>query len=167
MSMQLAAAKDSVGETVEVITLRIGRHRLGVDIGRVTEISTRLRPFPAPVAIEHIAGVLNLRGEVVTVLKLDVLLGASRNNASHRRVADAGKTKYVLLRSGDDRAAVEVDEVEDVQEIFRSDVLPLPDNVGRRIAALCDGVLPQATGMLLMLDVARLFALEDGAKARK
>lgn len=162
MSMQLTAVGNSVGETVEVITLRIGAHRLGVDIGRVTEISTRLRPFPAPVAIEHIAGVLNLRGEVVTVLKLDVLLGVSR-----RGTKDAGKAKYVLLRSGEDRAAVEVDEVEDVQEICRSDVLPLPDNVGRRIAALCDGVLPQATGMLLMLDVARLFALEDGAKARK
>lgn len=152
----------AVGETVEVIALRIGEHRLGVDIGRVTEISTRLRPFPAPVAIEHIAGVLNLRGEVVTVLKLDVLLGSAR-----RGCGESGKMKYVLLRSGDDRAAVEVDEVEDVQEIVRSDVLPLPAGVSRKVAAICDGVLPQATGMLLMLDVARLFSLDDGTKIRK
>ncbi|MGC3967378.1 MAG: chemotaxis protein CheW [Pirellulales bacterium] len=61
-------------------------------------------------------------------------------------------------------AAVEVDDVEDVQEIAASEVRPLPDAVGRRLAAVADGVVPQDEGMLLMLNVAKLFAVEEPAK---
>lgn len=77
--------------TFELITLRIGTQRLGVDIRYVTEINTRLRPFRAPVASAHIAGVLNLRGEVVTVLKLGTMLGLEE-----RRAAAEAEPKYVL-----------------------------------------------------------------------
>lgn len=161
MTTLAAEADSTAAETMEVITLRVGAQRLGVDIRYVTEINTRLRPFPAPVRSLHIAGVLNLRGEVVTVLKLDVLLGIERKPG-----AVANEPKYVLLRCGDERVAVEVDEVEDVQEVAREDIRPLPNNVKRCVAAITDGVHPRPSGMQLMLDVARLFSIDDGAKAR-
>ncbi|AMV37849.1 chemotaxis protein CheW [Planctomyces sp. SH-PL62] len=59
-----------------LLTFQAAGQRYAVDASRVVEVVPRVRLRALPHAPAHLAGVLEYRGEVVTVLDLGLLLGA-------------------------------------------------------------------------------------------
>ena len=60
---------------IQLVTFNVGDCILGVEIEHVQEINHQLDLTPVPGAPDSIRGVINLRGDVVTVLDLHRLLG--------------------------------------------------------------------------------------------
>src|SRR5690606_14972171 len=119
------------------------------------------RVFHAPPVI---AGVVNLRGEVLTVIDLAVLLGKSS-------VATASSARIVVLRdAGEPRrlAGVLVDRLGALREMPPEGLAPIPTTLSPALARLVSGVIP-STPPCGVLDVAALFqtpellVLADGA----
>ncbi|MDG3004881.1 chemotaxis protein CheW [Paludisphaera mucosa] len=58
-----------------LLTFRAAGQRYAVDAARVVEVVPRVRLRPLPHAPAHLAGVLEYRGEVVSVVDVGILLG--------------------------------------------------------------------------------------------
>jgi len=65
-------------ETLQLVVFRLDREWYGVDIRKVKEIIKLNRVTYLPSSPEHIAGIVNLRGNILSVTDLKVLLNLSR-----------------------------------------------------------------------------------------
>ena len=68
--IQIPSALADSAPTSQIVTFRIDGQSFGVDVARVREIRGWQPVTPIPDAASHVLGVLNLRGEVVTIYDL-------------------------------------------------------------------------------------------------
>src|ERR1043166_2047661 len=72
----MSTAKDKFDESVtEYVTVMLDGQLFGLPIARVQDVFMPDRLAPAPLAPPEIAGVLNLRGRIVTAVDLRLRLG--------------------------------------------------------------------------------------------
>lgn len=95
--------------TGQLLVFRLADRRYGVTLDAVREIVPFRRPTRLPGGGAHVAGLLNVRGTIVTVLDLGARLGAGA-------AARAGGS-VVLVEHGSKVVGVAVDEVLDVQRV--------------------------------------------------
>jgi len=71
---------------VEILEFDLGGESYAMDIGIAREIVEMLPITPIPRAPSHVTGLLNLRGEITTIIDLHHLLGItpSKNGMSRR-----------------------------------------------------------------------------------
>ena len=137
-------------------TLRVGELLIGVDIRRVDEINRHLDVTPVPLAPKCVRGVINLRGEVVTVVDLRTVLGLAPN-------APASGTHNVVVHWRGEQIGLVADGIGDVLTIRSDAVDRLPANFPPATARFFQGVFRLPTELLLVLDVD---AALDGADTR-
>lgn len=119
---------------------------LGIDIRQVQEINRSLRLTPVPHAPEAVCGVINLRGEVVTVLDLRRVLGLPPAEMNR-------STRNVIVNSNGEQIGLLVDQVTDVVTCHASEIDPLPENLGGVSQRFFQGVFKLDQGLLVILDV--------------
>lgn len=120
------------------IAVRVGAGLYGLPVEHVQEVIS-MRPitrvFHAPLAL---AGVTNLRGEVLPVLELGVLLGAEAETPT----PDA---RIVVVREPGGqkrRAGLRVDELSGLRDV-PAELAPAPSTAGERARAAIRGVIPE------------------------
>src|ERR1700744_6491989 len=68
------------GAMVEYVTAMIGGQLFGLPISRVQDVFMHERVTRVPLSSREIAGVLNLRGRIVTVIDMRARLGLPKND---------------------------------------------------------------------------------------
>ncbi|WP_298256489.1 chemotaxis protein CheW, partial [Bradyrhizobium sp.] len=68
------------GAVAEYVTAMIGGQLFGLPISRVQDVFMPERVTRVPLASREIAGVLNLRGRIVTVIDMRARLGLPKND---------------------------------------------------------------------------------------
>ncbi len=144
----------TLAATTELIAFRLNGLLLGIDILHVKEINCQLQHTPVPCAVGDVCGVINLRGEVLTVIDLGRLLGLSP-------VAHQGPARYVIVASEKERIALLVDAIEDVVTLDRVELKPVPANFRSVRKEALQGVYPLANELLIVLDVDGALSLKD------
>lgn len=141
-----AAAAPSGAAGHGVLVFRIGDVALGLDIVKVQEINRHhevTRVYSAP---PHVKGVINLRGQIVTILDLADRLGIERAVRSDR-------PKNVIVESRGELVGLLIDEIDDIVQASEADFLPLPPHLPKGVAACAIGVLPLPADLVVVLDV--------------
>jgi purine-binding chemotaxis protein CheW len=64
-------------EKFQILTWYIGKQLFGMELASCREVVQDRHITTVPYAKENVAGIVNLRGDVVTVLDLGVMLGYS------------------------------------------------------------------------------------------
>jgi len=154
MAKTLNASSAALAESVELITFRSNGLLLGIDILHVKEINCHLRHTPVPFSAGDVCGVINLRGEVLTVIDLARLLRLSSNGHE-------GEPRYVIVASDKERIALLVDAIEDVLTFERSEFKPVPANFRGIPKEAVSGIYPVAEDLLIVLDVDGALNLKD------
>src|SRR5207245_9007378 len=88
------------GTVAEYVTAVIGGQLFGLPISRVQDVFMPERLTRVPLASSEIAGVLNLRGRIVTVVNMRARPGLPKNDAGKPRMAvgvDLRGESYGLL----------------------------------------------------------------------
>ncbi len=111
-----------------------------------------------PLAPPEIAGVLNLRGRVVTAISLRARLGLAASGAGSEPLA-------VGIERHGELYGIVVDRVGDVQWLKRSAYEPNPVNLDRKWRAMCNGVYRLDDGLMAVLDVDKVLDLTHGRDA--
>lgn len=140
------------------VTVDIGDQTFGIAISRVREVFAPERVTRVPLAAPEIAGVLNLRGRIVTAIDMRLLLGMPAAPADAKPMAigvDHRSEAFALLV---DRPG----EVMDLNDALRE---PAPATLDARWSRLADGVHRLQDRLLLILDVDRALAADDPAIA--
>ena len=137
--------------TVELATFYIGEALCGMDILNVQEINKLMDMTKVPQAPEYVTGILNLRGQIVTVIDLGKKLGLTStelNDAARNIIVNSG-SEYIglLVSSISDVVAAQWDKVEDP-----------PANIGGVQGAFFKGVFKTKDRLIGILDVNRVLA---------
>jgi len=139
-------------------TFYLGDARFGIDILMVREINRHLEITAAERAAEFVRGLLNLRGQIVTVIDLGVRLGLGARTINSDSRCLVLKTSSDLVehrRIGrlddntvDDVIGLLIDRVGDMVTVRDEDLEPPPANIsgvdGRflsNVAQLDDGLM--------------------------
>jgi len=131
-------------------TFRIDDLVLGVDVLEVREVLRSRVITPVPLATEGIAGLLNLRGEIVTAVDLRAGFG--------RPPADGPAPAHVVVSTGEGPVALAVDEVGEVLDVDPAALQPPPATVAPAVRALLLGTHLIGGAPLLVLDPRRVLA---------
>ena len=108
--------------TIRALVFSLGAETYGIAISELAEVLPSTRCTPVPRAAAEIAGVINLRGELRSVIDLRRLL-------SLPPAADESASCILMLRNGGDEVGLKVGQVEKVQTI-REDELASPESGG-------------------------------------
>ena len=130
----------------EFLVFRLGENRCAVDIGRVQEINQNMditRVFGAPA---HVRGVINLRGQIVTVIDLAHRLGI-------RTEEPPASPKNVVVNCRGERIGLLVDDVDDIVPATKGGLLPPPPHLPESFGACALGVIPAEEALVIVLDV--------------
>jgi purine-binding chemotaxis protein CheW len=155
----MALANDSAADLVtEYVTVTIGDHLFGLPIFRVQDVFVPARLTRVPLAPPEVAGILNLRGRVVTAIDMRARLdlGARAKGAPVMAVGIELRTEsYGLL----------VDSVGEVTALSNSACEPNPANLDPRLSRVAAGVYRLEGQLMVVLDVDRVLDIRNGAVA--
>ncbi len=150
------------GNEEQLVTMTVDNQLFGIPILKVQDIVEPRQITPVPLASSAVAGVLNLRGRIVTVIDLRVCLGAEPKDLSDRPMSVTVEHKgdlYTLL----------VDSIGDVRSLPRRNLDKPPQTLDARMRKLCSGVFRLEDDLLAVLDVERVLdpATIDEAPKRR
>jgi purine-binding chemotaxis protein CheW len=140
------------GAMVEYVTAMIGGQLFGLPISRVQDVFMPERVTRVPLASHEIAGVLNLRGRIVTVIDMRARLGLPRPEDGKAPMAvgvDLRGESYGLL----------IDQIGEVLRLPEDGKEDNPVNLDPRMAKLAGGVHRLDGQLMVVLDVDRVLEL--------
>lgn len=130
---------------------------LAIPIEQVEEIVRLGSLTPVPHAPAWVRGVMNLRGEVITVLDLRAILGLGAAECSAR-------TRNVIVQAHGERIGLLVDRISDVIQAPAEELLPPPANVAGADGRYVKAVFRLAGELMIVLDVAAATDIHSGGK---
>ena len=142
-------AQASEGAVVEYVTAVIGGQLFGLPIARVQDVFMPDRLTRVPLAPPEIAGVLNLRGRIVTAVDLRLRLGMAPRSDGRPPMAVGIELKgesYGLL----------IDAVGEVMKLANGTREANPVNLDARLASVSAGVHRLEGQLMVILDVDRV-----------
>ncbi len=133
----------------DFVTIRIDAQHFGVPVMQVRDVLRQQQLTPVPLAPRGIAGLLNLRGRIVTAIDLRERLGLPPLDA------DDDTANIVVEQDGEPYALV-VDRVGDVLQIDERQLEAVPSVLDPQWRAVASAVYPTEAGLIVLLDIARL-----------
>nr|HEX4315842.1 chemotaxis protein CheW [Kofleriaceae bacterium] len=132
----------------QLCTFKVADLVLGVEVTRVQEV-IRSQPLTrVPLAPPTVAGLLNLRGQIVTAIDLRARLGVPPRDPSVPPM-------NVVVRHDGGAVSLLVDDIGDVIEVADATFEAPPDTIGRAARELIRGAYKLPDHLLLVLDAAR------------
>jgi purine-binding chemotaxis protein CheW len=122
--------------TEDFVTFKVGDQLFGVDVLKVRDILNINKIAFVPLAPPQVAGSINLRGQIVTVVDVRVCLGMSTQSV---RIEEGGEVSPigVTVEKGSNLYTLLVDEIGDVLSVADEQKEPVPntiDSVWRKFA---------------------------------
>ena len=148
----MSKVSDTEDAVAEYVTASIGGQLFGLPIARVQDVFMPERITRVPLSSTEIAGVLNLRGRIVTVIDMRARLGMPRNDDGKPAMAvgvDLRGESYGLL----------IDQIGEVLKLSESGREQNPVNLDPRMAKLAGGVHRLDGQLMVVLDVDRVLEL--------
>ena len=138
------------------VTVETAGQVFGLDLDQVRDVFVPRGLSPVPLAPNEVAGLLNLRGRIVTAIDLRRRLGLGPRHASTSPVAVG------IERHGELYGLI-VDRVGDVVRLPRSRREANPVNLEARWAEVCRGVYQLEDGLMVVIDVEKVLTFDRAA----
>jgi purine-binding chemotaxis protein CheW len=147
-----------MGQTSQFCTFSLDQLLFGVDLKTVQEVIRELPMTPVPLAPTVVAGIMNLRGQLVTALDLRQQLEMAP--------LQAGVTPMnVVVRSQDGAVSLLVDQIGDVVEVDEASFERTPETLQGKIRTMILGVHKLDTRLLHVLDVGKACQVGEAVEA--
>jgi len=145
---------DELGKRAEYLAFSLGSEAYAIEIGNIVEI---LKPLPiteVPRADPSVVGVMSVRGRLVAVLDLKHRFRLAPTFTMDKR------SRILLVDSVDEEIGLLVDEVLQVYRLSEAEIEP-PTVLGSEQPPYVVGIgRPQGGMVLMLLDLAPLFAAD-------
>ncbi len=142
------AVTDEASE--QFVTVTIGSQLFGIPVLSVRDVLVARKITPIPLAPPEVAGALNLRGRIVTVINMRRSLDLPQRGGD-----DPGM--YVVVEHRDELYSLMVDNVGEVMTLQTGVLERSPGTLDPRWREVSGGVYRLEGELLVVLDVARLF----------
>jgi len=136
------------------VTVVTGGQLFGLRLERVRDVFVPRGLSQVPLAPPEVAGLLNLRGRIVTAIALRCRLGLPPRS-------DGGTPVAVGIEERGELYGLIVDRVGDVLRLKRSSYDANPVNLDQRWTKVCAGVHRLDHGLMVVLDVDKILDLSQ------
>ncbi|HER43995.1 MAG TPA: purine-binding chemotaxis protein CheW, partial [Candidatus Eisenbacteria bacterium] len=114
--------RQNIQSGIQLVTFRLGTENYGVPVSKIREIIRPMKTFPVPGLSDPVDGVINLRGEIIPVVRLHPVLGVGGSAC----LDDERKQRVIILDAESGGFGFLVDEVWEVVKVSASEVKPPP-----------------------------------------
>lgn len=142
--------------SIEYVTAAVAGQQFGLPIAKVQDVFVPERLTPVPLAPPDVAGVLNLRGRIITAIDLRrrlALAGPTRDARAMAIGVEWRSESYGLL----------IDAIGEVMRLDLAEREANPINLDPALAMVSAGVHRLEGGLMVILDIDRV--LEASARA--
>ena len=147
-----------MAEMKDVVQFEIGGVQYALDINIAREIVEMMPITPVPRAPEHIAGIINLRGEITNILNLNYLMGLPPGEEVDNR-------KIIVLVSeaaNGSNVGLIVDDVQSVLQVSEEDIDQMDEAMSRE--AYVKGIIKigkensENKNLVIWIDIAKILS---------
>ncbi|MBD2243273.1 chemotaxis protein CheW [Nostoc sp. FACHB-888] len=129
----------------------------GIDVQHVQEVIRPQATTPVPLAPPDIYGLINLRGQIITVIDLQRRLEMSEpQTQSTTKLVDEVQGFNIIVCSDRELVSLLVDYVGDVLEFEQNTFQPPPATLKGKMRQMLAGAYPLPEGFLLVLDAEKI-----------
>ncbi|MDD3621296.1 MAG: chemotaxis protein CheW [Methanofollis sp.] len=158
---------------IDIVEFEIAGERYALDIELAREIVEMVPITPVPRSPAHIAGIINLRGEITTVMRLSSILNIPESTEEERQ------QKIIILvpeAAGGTNVGVIVDDVLSVMQVSEDDIEQMNDSISNDAhvkgiikitekAQEKEGDEEEKKNLIIWVDMARILGEMTGAFA--
>jgi len=152
--MQSATDTNTAKGSVELSTFYVGDALCGMDILKIQEINKLMERTEVPQAPPYVVGILNLRGQIVTIIDLGKKIGLAPTDISD-------KTRNIIVNSKGEYIGLMVKQISDVVPADLSKVEAPPANIGGLQGRFFSGVFKTDNKLVGILNVEEVLKVED------
>ena len=151
----MIAAEPADSQAIRYCTFEVAGQYFGLPVRAVREVLKAQTTTPVPAVGAMLTGIINLRGEIVTVVDLRRRLGLPDG--------ERPGTMSIVTRTAGDVVSLTVDRVGEVVELDPADFEPPPPTVPEEARSIITAVTQLPGQLLQLLDETTLLRDDSGA----
>ena len=152
--MQQNQQQDQKDQEIQWVTFRLDKEVYGIEVMQVQEVLRVTEITPVPGAPDYILGIINLRGNVVTVLDT-----RKRFGLPPKEIDDL--SRIVIIESTDQVVGMLVDSVAEVVYLRYSEIESSPNVGNEESSRFIQGVHSRNDSLLILVDVNKLLTEDE------
>lgn len=141
--------EEVLDETIQYVTIYISDQLFGLPISRVHDVFVPESVTRVPLSQTEIAGVLNLRGRIVTAIDMRKRLGL-------KPLETEGNLMAIGIEFKEESYGLIIDSVGEVLDLSEASREAVPSNLDGRWADIAAGVHRLENDLMVILDVDRV-----------
>jgi len=149
----MAEQKKSTKNIIELATFYVGDALCGMDILKVQEINKLMEMTKVPQAPDYMIGILNLRGQIVTIIDLGQKLGLGKAELSN-------ESRNIIVNAPGEHVGLLVTRISDVVMADPDKIEPAPANMSGLQGGFFTGVYKTENRLIGILDIKEVLRLE-------
>ncbi len=150
MAEQLASnMQDQVQNQMQYVTLTLEDEVYGINVMQVQEVLRETEVAPVPGAPHYVNGIINLRGNVVSVIDARARFGLAQRECTPL-------TRIIVIEAQQQIIGILVDGVAEVVDIDLSKIETAPNVGNEETARYIDGVINRDEHLLILVDLNKL-----------
>jgi purine-binding chemotaxis protein CheW len=150
----MSEKKKGSGE-IQLVIFKIGEEEFGVEINQVREIVKLVSITRMPKAPAFIEGVVNLRGQIITVIDLSRRLDLPSSGRTEA-------TRIMVVEIGENTVGMIVDSVSEVLRLSENDIEDTPSLIETEVhEKYLRGVGKSEDRLLILLDLNEVLSTEE------
>ena len=150
--MQTQKPQQTRTDIVQLATFFLGEELFGIDTLRVQEILTYQEITSVPLAPDYVRGLINLRGQIVTVIDLRCRLG-------FEKLEQERSSMNLIVNSDEGLMSLLVDNIGNVLDIPANRLLPPPGTIRGVAVHYIQEVCQLEDDLLIVLNLQNILQL--------
>jgi purine-binding chemotaxis protein CheW len=146
--------KGSISEASRFLIFSLAGEQYAVPLLKVKEVIALTETTPVPYSPPYFKGIMNLRGQVISVIDLRAKLKMPKAEAS-------SETAIIILDLSPLSLGIVVDSVESVLAVDAGEIQPPPEVGGGSNTNYIRGVTRKDKKLILLLDIEKTLSVED------
>jgi purine-binding chemotaxis protein CheW len=156
--MSTYEAKGAIEDPVlQWVTFRLDNETYGINVMQVQEVLRYTEIAPVPGAPPYVLGIINLRGNVVTVIDTRLRFGLMQTETNDQ-------TRIVIIETENQVVGILVDAVAEVVYLRQSEIETTPNVGNDETAKFIQGVCHKNKELLILVDLEKMMSDEEWAE---
>ncbi|MEK9711802.1 MAG: chemotaxis protein CheW [Thalassolituus sp.] len=152
--MSAIASKSVEDPVLQWVTFRLENETYGINVMQVQEVLRYTEIAPVPGAPAYVLGIINLRGNVVTVIDTRQRFGLPTADTTDQ-------TRIVIIEAENQVVGILVDAVAEVVYLRQSEIETTPNVGNEESAKFIQGVCHKNDELLILVDLEKLMTDEE------
>ena len=152
--MKKSSAQGSEDPILQWVTFRLDNESYGINVMQVQEVLRYTEIAPVPGSPDYVLGIINLRGNVVTVIDTRARFGLEPADVTDN-------SRIVIIEAEKQVIGIMVDSVAEVVYLKQSEVDTAPNVGTEESARFIQGVSNREGELLILVDLNKLLSDEE------